>query len=276
MAQQWSRRAFVRLTSGVSALGVSLSAAKVWGQSPAPPPSVAPDVFPGQDPAVVREAVGVSHRDLKRLQELVERQPALARASIDWGFGDWEACIDAASHVGNKPIAEFLLASGARPTIFSAAMMGQLDVVKAFVAARPGVQRTLGPHGLTLMWHATQGGPDAAAVAQYLTALGDADIQPTTLPLEATDRDALAGRYTYGSGPRDYFTIEVRRDMRGRDQLMIERPGGNGRQNLFHVGNLVFFPTGVPSAKIAFARDGAKVTQLTVADPNVMVTARRE
>jgi hypothetical protein len=42
------------------------------------------------------------------------------------------------------------------------------------------------------------------------------------------------------------------------------------------VGNLVFFPTGVPSAKIAFARDGVKVTQLTVADPNVMLTARRE
>jgi hypothetical protein len=28
--------------------------------------------------------------------------------------------------------------------------------------------------------------------------------------------------------------------------------------------------------KIAFARDGAKVTHLTVADPNVMLTARRE
>ena len=80
---------------------------------------------------MVREAVGVSHRDLKRLRELVERQPALARGAIDWGFGDWEACIDAASHTGNKAIAEFLLANGARPTIFCAAMMGQLDVVKA-------------------------------------------------------------------------------------------------------------------------------------------------
>jgi hypothetical protein len=108
-------------------------------------------------------------------RELVERQPALARGSVDWGFGDWETCIDAASHVGNKPIADFLLANGARPTIFSAAMMGQLDVVKAFVAARPGVQRTLGPPGLTLMWHARQGGPDAAAVVQYLTAVGDAE-----------------------------------------------------------------------------------------------------
>jgi len=36
------------------------------------------------------------------------------------------------------------------------------------------------------------------------------------------------------------------------------------------------FLTGVPSAKIAFAKEGAKITQLTVADPNVMLTARRE
>jgi hypothetical protein len=276
MAQRWSRRLFFELTSGFSALGVSLFATKAWGQSPASPPSLASDVFPAQDPALVREAVGVSHRDLKRLRELVERQPALARVSIDWGFGDWESCIDAASHTGNKSIADFLLANGARPTIFSAAMMGQLDVVKAFIAARPGVQRNFGPHGLTLMWHAKQGGPDAAAVVQYLTAVGDADVPPATLPLAMPERDALVGKYTYGSGPRDHFTIEVRRDMLGRDQLTIERSGAPSRQNLYHLGNLVFFPTGVPSAKIAFAKEGAKITQLTVADPNVMLTARRE
>ena len=275
MAQRWSRRSFVRLTSGFPMLGLSLASAKVSAQSPASPPSLAAEVFPAQDPALVKEAVGVSHRDLGRLQELVARQPALARAAVDWGFGDWESCIDAASHVGNRPIAEFLLANGARPTLFSAAMMGQLDVVKASIAARPGVQKILGPHGLTLMWHARQGGPDAAAVVQYLTAVGDADLQPATVSLATPDREAIVGKYTYGPGPRDVFTIQVRRDQLGRDQVGIERPGG-GRQTLHHVGELVFFPTGVPSAKIAFVREGGKVTQLTVADPNVMLTARRE
>jgi hypothetical protein len=275
MTERWSRRAFFGLTSGLPALGISLLAAKAWGQTAPAAPAFASEVYPAQDPALAREIVGVSHRDLKRVQELVERHPALARASIDWGFGDWEACIDAASHVGNRPIAEFLLAHGARPTMFSAAMMGQLDVVKAFVAARPGVQRTLGPHGLTLMWHAQRGGPDAAPVVQYLTALGDADPQPALVPLEAPDRDAIVGTYTYGTGPRDSFTIESRRDQQGRDQVQIERAGA-GRQNLYHVGNLVFFPTGAPSVKIAFARSGGKATQLTVADPNVMLTARRD
>ena len=42
-----------------------------------------------------------------------------------------------------------------------------------------------------------------------------------------------------------------------------------------HTGNLVFFPSGVPTVKIAFAREGGAVTQLTVADPAVLVTARR-
>ena len=51
-------------------------------------------------------------------------------------------------------------------------MMGQLDVIKAFVVAMPGVQRTYGPHGITLMAHARAGGADAAPVLQYLAALG--------------------------------------------------------------------------------------------------------
>jgi hypothetical protein len=125
------------------------------------------------------------------------------------------------------------------------------------------------------MWHARQGGPDAAAVVQYLDAVGDADVSPVTSPLAAADRDAIAGTYTYGAGARDTLTIDVRRDMRGRDQVTLERTGAPGRQNLHHVGDLVFYPAGVPSTKIAFARDGARVTQLTVADPKVVLTARR-
>lgn len=274
MPHRWSRRTFVSLTSGLSSLGISAFAAKAWGQPAlrsAEREGGAADAFPQQDPALVKEAVGTSHGNVARIRELVERQPALARASIDWGFGDWETCIDAASHVGNKPIADFLLSHGARPTIFSAAMMGQIDAVKAFIAARPGIQRTLGPHGITLLAHAKAGGPDAAAVVQYLAGLGDADTPTPTQPLDAADRDALVGKYVYGPGPRDYFTIDVQ-----QDRLGIDRPNGPARRGLGHLGNLVFFPTGVPTAKIAFAREGGKITQLTVADPNVMVTAKKD
>lgn len=269
----FSRRSFFSLTTGLSALGISAFASKAWGQAPPPAPyaMLGVDVFPQQALGLVKDAVGASHGNFARIRELVEQQPALARASMDWGFGDWETCIDAAAHVGNKPIADFLLSHGARPTIFSAAMMGQLDAVRAFVTARPGIQKTLGPHGITLMSHAKAGGPDAAAVVQYLTAVGDADTRTPTTPLAPADRDALAGKYVYGAGPRDFFVVDVQ-----NDSLTIDRPGGPGRRNLGHLGDLVFFPAGVPTAKIAFARDGGRVTQLTVADPTVMVTARRQ
>src|SRR5688500_13255402 len=265
-------------------LGSASLATKAWGQAPSPttqtprggdpapsPPAIlGADAFPAQDPNLVRQIVGASHGNFARVREAVEKQPALARASVDWGFGDWETCIDAAAHVGNKPIADFLLSHGARPTIFSAAMMGQLDTVKAFIAARPGIQKTLGPHGITLMSHAKSGGADAAAVAQYLAALGDADMATPMQPLAAADRDALVGRYVYGPGPRDFFTIDVQ-----QDRLGIDRPNSPARRGLGHLGNLVFFPAGVPTVKIAFAREGGRVTQLTLADPNVMLTAKR-
>jgi hypothetical protein len=239
--------------------------------SPTLPPAIqGADAFPQQDPNLVREIVGASHGNLARVREAVEKQPALARASIDWGFGDWESCLDAAAHVGNKPIAELLLAHGARPTIFSAAMMGQLDAVKAFIAARPGIQKTLGPHGITLMSHASAGGADAAAVVEYLKTVGGADEPTPTQPLAPAERDALVGKYVYGPGPRDYFIVDVQRDVLG-----LDRPSAPTRRFLLHTGNLVFFPSGVPSVKIAFAREGGRVTQLTIADPEVMLTARR-
>jgi len=255
----------------VFSLGSASLAGTAWGQAPPPLPAISPaDAFPAQDPNLVREIVGASHGNFARVREAVEKQPALARASVDWGFGDWETCIDAAAHVGNKPIDDFLLTHGARPTTFSAAMMGQLDTVKAFVAARPGIQKTLGPHGITLMAHARAGGADAAAVVQYLTQLGDADNRIPTQPIAPADRDALVGKYVYGPGPRDYFTVDV-----DRDQLGIDRPAAPTRRFLMHTGNLIFFPSGVPSVKIAFGKEGGKVSQLTVADPDVIVTAKR-
>ena len=74
----------------------------------------------------------------------------------------------------------------------------------------------------------------------------------------------------FGAGRRGFFIIDVQ-----NDRLGIDRPGGAARRFLTHLGNLVFFPTGVPSAKIAFAREGGAVTQFTVADPTVFITAKR-
>lgn len=266
-----SRRRFVRALPLAGLAGATLPAA-AWslaGSQALPSSAAVPAWMPKQNPVLAKETVAVSHRDLPRVRELMEHQPALARAAYDWGFGDWETALGAASHTGRREIAEFLIASGAQPTMFSAAMLGQLDVVKAFVAASPGIQRTPGPHGIPLLAHARAGGPGAAAVLAYLESLGGADVRPPTQPLAPADREALVGKYTFGADARDHFVVDVRNDLLG-----IERPQSD-RNILNHAGDLVFFPSGVPTVKIAFARDGAKVTRVTFADPQIVLTATR-
>jgi hypothetical protein len=263
----FNRRSFLAnvtlATGAVAATGASLLAQTTSGEH-----SSSPEWMPQQDPAVVKEVVGAAHANLARVRDLVERQPALSNATVDWGFGDWENALGAASHMGRRDIADLLLAHGARPTIFSAAMLGHLDVIKACVATSPGVQRTLGPHGITLLAHARAGGAGAAEVVKYLELVGDADRRPPTQPLAPAERDRLLGEYSFGPSARDRFVIDVR-----DDQLGIERPGQT-RRMLFHKGNLVFFPSGVPSFHIAFASAGGHATQLTLANPDVFLTAK--
>src|SRR5262249_46962895 len=188
-----------------------------------------PASFPSQDPELVKEMVTVAHFNVARVKELVGRQQTLAKASHDWGFGDWESALGAASHVGNREIAEFLLANGARPSIFSAAMLGQLDVVKAFVTASPGVQRIKGPHGIRLLGHALRGGAQAKPVLESLTALGGADERLPEKPTTAEDRAKLAGVYVYGSAADERLEVTI-----ARETLQIGRPNRFGR-GLIHL-----------------------------------------
>jgi len=262
-----TRRRFLHTLPLGGLVGAAVPAA-AYARVQAPAPALA-DTFPRQDPALAQEVVGVSHRDLTRVRELVERQPALARAAVDWGFGDWETALGAAAHTGRREIAEFLIANGAQPTLFSAAMLGQLPIVRAFVETVPGIQKTPGPHAIPLLAHARSGGPAAAAVVTYLESVGGADVRPPTVPLTPAEREAVVGRYTFGPGPRDRFDVEVRNDMLG-----MERPGAP-RGLIHHTGGFVFFPSGVPTVRIAFVRDGATVRRLTIADPDVVLTATR-
>jgi hypothetical protein len=228
-----------------------------------------PPTFPRYDPALAREIVGASHSNLTRVKELVSARPALARAAWEWSLGDWETALGAASHVGNKEIAAVLLAAGAHPTIFSAAMLGQLDVVKGFVAAAPGIQRTRGPHGITLLDHARNG--EATEVVKYLESLGDADQRYPNEPMGPGDPEALLGIYTFGAGPTE--RLEVTRNTRG---ILVLKREGEGQNNLFHHGGRVFNPSGAESVRIRFEPTIGPVRTVTVDDGPVKVTAVRQ
>ena len=120
------------------------------------------------DSALVEEFVRQSHGNLERVQELVTQEPGLVNATWDWGGGDWESGLGAASHVGNRDIALFLLGKGARMDIFAAAMLGELDVVRGAVESYPEAINTPGPHGIPLIAHARMGGDEASSVLEYL------------------------------------------------------------------------------------------------------------
>lgn len=227
-----------------------------------------PPSFPTQQPELAHEMVMVSHFDLKRVQQLVDAHPSLARAAWDWGFGDWEDALGAASHMGNRPIAEYLLSKGARPSIFSAAMLGHLDVVKAFVTAQPGVQRTRGPHSIPLLAHAKAGGAAATSVYDYLASLGNAGSEAQA-PLAQVDLDAILGVYPFGPAENDRINVSA-----DKGSVTWTRAGTMGR-SLFHLGNRVFYPGGAEAVRIAFTTEAAG-TRMTVRDPDVVLSIVRK
>ena len=214
-----------------------LAGAAVGMLAARPATAAVPDNFPSHPPALAKEMVTVAHGNTARVRELLSIRGSLANATWDWGFGDWETALGAASHTGRREIAEMLLANGAAPTLFSAAMLGQLEVVKAMIAARPGVERTLGPHSISLLAHARAGGEGAAEVFRYLQELGTAGgLDAESISEE--DLATFAGEYSFGAGPNDRISIS----QKGK-QLTFTRKGADGRP-LHYVGDRAFRPPG--------------------------------
>jgi hypothetical protein len=73
--------------------------------------------------------------------------------------------------MGRRDIAQYLLERGARVDLFAAAMLGEVDVVRATLDAFPEMRDALGPHGIPLVQHAKVGGDDARPVLELLEAL---------------------------------------------------------------------------------------------------------
>jgi hypothetical protein len=146
----------------------AIAGSPVLSQQQTPPPQPQPsaqtgipDRGPRLDADLVRQFVIAGHGNLDLVKEMLAQQPALINATWDWGGGDWETALGGASHMGNKPIAEYLLAHGARMDVFCATMMGKTEIVKAYLADDPKVVDLKGPHGISLLRHAKAGKQDA-------------------------------------------------------------------------------------------------------------------
>lgn len=261
------RRELLGAGLGLAVGSLAAAARPAWAETPAPEADAAPATFPYQSPDLVRETVGASHGRLDRVRELVTAHPSLAKAAWDWGFGDWETALGAAAHTGRREIAVLLLDHGARPTLFSAAMLGDLATVRAMVEARPGVQGTLGPHSLTLLHHARSGSEAAQGVVAYLESVGGADPRPPDLPLEV-DAERLYGGYEPAAGGAAWEVA----DLQGALGLRI---GEAFPRRLYHRGGSVFQPAGAEAVRIRFAIEGTTGVRLTIEDGPDRHEARR-
>ena len=120
------------------------------------------------NPELVEALVANAHGDLDAVRRLLDDEPALVNAAWDWGGGDWETALGAAAHMGRRDIAELLLDRGARLDVFAAAMLGEVEIVRAVLTAFPAMRDARGPHGIPLVEHARKGGEQAREVLQLL------------------------------------------------------------------------------------------------------------
>ena len=132
---------------------------------------------PQLDKELVKKFVGVGHSDMAKVKEMLEEHPNLINAAHDWKYGDFETCLGAASHVGHKELAKYLVNQGAQANIFTAALFGKMDIVKPMLDAFPQTLHAKGPHGLTLLHHAIKGGEEAEELTEYLKGLGAKETQ---------------------------------------------------------------------------------------------------
>ncbi len=234
------------------------------------------DRYPAIELTIASEVVGVSHFNLDRLKQLVDPRPELAKANWDWGFGDWESAIAAASHVGRKDIVDYLISKGAVPTIFTYAVLGHYATVKAMISSYAGIQKNLGPHGITLLQHAKTGletegidKSEARKLVDYLQAFGDADGRQY-LNLEESEKTKYLGDYKYGEGVGDGFTIKVNM----RKLLSLGKLGKSGG-SLLQIGENEFTYQGAPSVTVKFLIQDGRVISLSVYEPGLILTATK-
>ncbi|MGQ0600689.1 MAG: ankyrin repeat domain-containing protein [Anaerolineales bacterium] len=109
-------------------------------------------------PDQVREFVIAGHGNLPKVQEMLAENPALLNVAHAWSETDHETAIQAAAHVGARPVAEYLLAQGAPLAIPTAAMLGRTADVTRLLEEDPARITEQGAHFIPLLPHAALSG----------------------------------------------------------------------------------------------------------------------
>ncbi len=95
---------------------------------------------------------------LPRVQQMLDETSELLNVSYQWGENDWESAIQAAAHLGNVSIAEYLLSKGAPLEICTAAMLGRKAEIESLLAKDTSLIKQTGAHGISLLAHSAFNG----------------------------------------------------------------------------------------------------------------------
>ena len=163
-----NRKTFIKIGIG-SFIGLSTNSKFTFGANHNEPDPI--------KTSIVKEFVVAGHKNLVRVQEMLEDYPNLLYSRYDWGNGDFEEAIEGAGHLGNKDIANYLIEQGARVNLFVLTMLGKSKLVIPTLEEYPNLLNSIGPHGFTLLHHAKVGGIDSLKIQEYLIENGLSETQ---------------------------------------------------------------------------------------------------
>lgn len=121
----------------------------------------------------VKDFVTAAHFNFDKVQEMLAVDPDLLEAAYPWQENDPETAIMAAAHMGNVPMAEFLLEQGAPLAIYTAAMLGRKEDVAHLLVQDAANAKQGGAHGIPLMSHVALSGD--TDIAEMVFAAGGTD-----------------------------------------------------------------------------------------------------
>lgn len=168
---------------------------------------------------IVREFVIAAHGNLDTVRAMLAEQPGLLNQVYDWGPGGLEDGLAGAAHVGNRVIAEYLLAQGAPVTICAAAMLGDLAQVRHFLEGDPGLANARGAHQIPLLCHAAYSGQ--LPIVELLDACGCSEGHNQALHAAISSGDTEMVAWLLAHGVTDIDVPDFR-DQKPRERA-IER-----------------------------------------------------